>query len=369
LSEFLGIISVLVGFICLVLAVFLFLAKTERKLPNQFFGAFLLLTAVDISGWFILGRGWEAPWLEAFRSVLGALQMPLFLGFIASTCYSNFKLKKWDTLHALPFLFGVYLRLPGNQLFWAENESSSLYFTEAEAIFTLIISHVQYYLYIAAAVCVLWRFKTIIRRHYADARSDVFIWLSQLVAVSIFAHTLLLIRHIAAFGTSQSFFQILQAIGAITILAVITWVTLKALIQPELFRGIDHAPLRASNELGEKVAETSRDSDQEDKLLAYMENHKPYLDPQLTLQTLADQLALTPRELSELINGAMGMHFFDFVNSYRINAAKTLLLEERTKTVLDVLYRVGFNSKSSFNTAFKKHVQMTPTAYRKANSV
>lgn len=369
LSEFLGTVSALIGFACLILAAFLFSVRTQRRLPNRLFGAFLILTAIDVSGWLVAGNGWQSSWFEAFRSALGALQMPLFLGFIASTCYADFKLTKWDALHGLPFLLGLYLSLPGNQLFWGERGDAvqALYITDTEAIFRLIISHLQYYLYIAIAVNILWQCRKVFPQHYADARSGVFVWLSQLVAVSIFAHTLLVVRHVAAFGEAEGLFQALQGVGALIVLAVITWVTLKALIQPELFRGVDRTLLRASAKLRSDGAQISNAGSQQQKLLAYMETNKPYIDPELTLQTLADQLALTPRELSELVNGAMEMHFFDFVNSYRVKAAKELLLVERAKTILEVLYQVGFNSKSSFNTAFKKHVQMTPTAFRKAN--
>ena len=66
----------------------------------------------------------------------------------------------------------------------------------------------------------------------------------------------------------------------------------------------------------------------------------------------------------------IGQHFFDFVNSYQINLAAEMLVtyEQQQKTVLEILYEVGFNSKSSFNTAFKKHLLMTPSQYRKLHS-
>ena len=371
LNGFLELISVLTGFISLILAAFLFAAQTQRKLPNQLFGAFLILTAIDVSGWFILGGEWAASWFEAFRSTLGTLQMPLFLGFIASTCYADFKITKWDGLHAVPFLIGLYLSAAGNQLFWGEHGSvlQTVYITQSEATIQLIVSHIQYYLYIAVCVYILWKFRKGFQQHFADSRSDILIWLTQLVAVSIFAHTLLLIRHIAALGDAENLFQVLQGVGAVIVLAVVVWVTFKALMKPELFRGVDRTLLEASSRLSTIGAEQTKGNHDQKNLLAYMDTNRPYLNPELTLHSLADQLALTPRELSELINGTLGVHFFDFVNGYRIKAAKEILREERTKTILDVLHQVGFNSKSSFNTAFKKHVQMTPTAYRRASHV
>ena len=101
-----------------------------------------------------------------------------------------------------------------------------------------------------------------------------------------------------------------------------------------------------------------------------MENEKPFLNTSLTVKDLSKEIKIPARELSVLINHKLGMHFFDFVNSYRIKNAMQLLTDPKSKkvTVLEILYEVGFNSKSSFNTAFKKHTGFTPTAYRKTHS-
>lgn len=71
------------------------------------------------------------------------------------------------------------------------------------------------------------------------------------------------------------------------------------------------------------------------------------------------------------IDHIMGLHLFDFVNEYRINYAKELLLDQKRQdlTVLEILYDAGFNSKSSFNTEFKKRTGVTPTEYRKMHSL
>jgi AraC-like DNA-binding protein len=96
-----------------------------------------------------------------------------------------------------------------------------------------------------------------------------------------------------------------------------------------------------------------------------METEKPYLDDALTLQKLAEKISIPEKQLSILINQSAGKHFFDFINEFRINYAKTLLKEQPQLTVLEVLYEAGFNSKSSFYTAFKKETGITPTDYRK----
>jgi len=105
------------------------------------------------------------------------------------------------------------------------------------------------------------------------------------------------------------------------------------------------------------------------ELIALMSSEAPYLNPELNLRELAKLLDLTPRELSITINSEAGKSFFDFINAYRINFAKERLNKSNDEklTVLEIMYDSGFNSKSSFNTAFKKHTGTTPTDYKNRN--
>jgi AraC-like DNA-binding protein len=98
-----------------------------------------------------------------------------------------------------------------------------------------------------------------------------------------------------------------------------------------------------------------------------MLSKKQYLNPEITIKDVADNLEMPVRDLSTLLNKHMGVHFFDFINEYRIKEAQEIFKssDDNKLTVLEVLYDVGFNSKSSFNTAFKKYTGLTPTAYRK----
>ncbi len=98
-----------------------------------------------------------------------------------------------------------------------------------------------------------------------------------------------------------------------------------------------------------------------------MSEEKSFLNPSLTIQNVSESIDIPLRDLSLLINHKLNQHFYDFVNTYRIEHAM-VILKSATKsklTILEILYDVGFNSKSSFNTAFKKHTGTTPTAYRK----
>ena len=84
----------------------------------------------------------------------------------------------------------------------------------------------------------------------------------------------------------------------------------------------------------------------------------------LTLGELADKLSSSPRDLSEAINGEGGLSFYDYINRYRLQAAKILLLDEPGEQILSIAHRSGFNSKSTFNKIFKNATGVTPTGFR-----
>ncbi|MCP5145144.1 MAG: helix-turn-helix transcriptional regulator [Gammaproteobacteria bacterium] len=103
-------------------------------------------------------------------------------------------------------------------------------------------------------------------------------------------------------------------------------------------------------------------------LTRHMEQNRPYLESQLTLPQLADQLAISPNYLSQVINEQLQMNFFDFVNGYRVKDAQLMLTGDSAdeRSILDIAYAAGFNSKSAFYTAFKKRTGVTPSEFRKA---
>lgn len=98
--------------------------------------------------------------------------------------------------------------------------------------------------------------------------------------------------------------------------------------------------------------------------LTVMMQSELYADDSVTLSAVAKRMELTPHQLSELINREFQLGFFSFVNSFRIQAAKDLLLATE-KSVIEIAFEVGFNNKSSFNEAFLKFTRTTPGQYRK----
>ena len=98
-----------------------------------------------------------------------------------------------------------------------------------------------------------------------------------------------------------------------------------------------------------------------------MAGEKPYLDPDLTLRSLADMLDLPPNYLSQLLNEGFDQNFAEYVNSYRLEMFKNRATDPANShlTLLGLGYESGFNSKTVFNSFFKKTVGMTPRAWVK----
>jgi AraC-like DNA-binding protein len=104
------------------------------------------------------------------------------------------------------------------------------------------------------------------------------------------------------------------------------------------------------------------------KLVLHMQQSKPYLDENLSLATLALQLSLTSNQLSQIINQKTASNFFNFINSYRVEAVKERLKDPAFAhySILAIGYDCGFQSKSSFNKIFKQMAGKTPLEFQKS---
>jgi AraC-like DNA-binding protein len=100
---------------------------------------------------------------------------------------------------------------------------------------------------------------------------------------------------------------------------------------------------------------------------ALMKKEKPYLNHGITLEDIAGKIGVHRNQLSQTINRSYGKNFFDFINFYRVGEIRRHLddSENDGKTVIEIAYDCGFNSKTAFNEAFRKCTGITPTEYRK----
>ncbi len=105
------------------------------------------------------------------------------------------------------------------------------------------------------------------------------------------------------------------------------------------------------------------------KLIDIMNKEEPYRDPEITVEKLSKKVGISEKHLSQVLNERLQENFNQFINKYRIEEAKRMIVDPKQKdfVLLKIAYEVGFNSKSAFNAAFKKFTGMSPTEFRKAN--
>lgn len=376
--DFLKTIATISVFILFLLILFLLTLKSNKKLSNQLFAGYLFFTAVDASGIFISEPIISTyPNLEIFRWTLILFNIPLFYLYILSLCYEDFRLKRKHLLHIIPFLIINLILVSG--IYYTEGIEKKYFLQHhhetSEMIIFQYLIEIQYLMYTIVILMVLKKARNIYLENESYSTNLVYKWLFQMTLLFMVVHYFATFKNILRYTNHHQLLIFINGFLEIIALIVISWFVLKALKYPEFFRGIN-TQLQLIHDFNNKTLPKTKSENQQnpDKnitiqlelLKKYMAEEKPYLDPALTVQSLAAQMNMPSRELSILINSNMNQHFFDFVNKYRIENAMELLTNHSKKdcTVLEILYQVGFNSKSSFNTAFKKHTALTPTEYR-----
>jgi AraC-like DNA-binding protein len=114
---------------------------------------------------------------------------------------------------------------------------------------------------------------------------------------------------------------------------------------------------------GERALPSDTRSDYLARLQRCMDEEQPWRDGELLLDDLAARLALTPKELSQLVNDAHGAQFQDFLNRHRVAELQRLLRDPARagQSILALGLEADFNSKSALNRAFKRHARFTPS--------
>lgn len=374
-SNLLIIVATISLFISVFLAFFLLTVKTKHRLSNTLFAVFLLITAIDTSEPLLNVVTSGPSNLGMLRNTLAFLQIPVFYLYVLSVCYSDFKLKPRYILHLLPFVMANVVLLPR---FYTVNLTSKMNFvinrqSMIELQFNHILFHIQIVIYLIAVFMVLRKAKRLYLENYAGTSISSYHWLSQFTVVLTVLYLIVMLKNILKFSDYPYVSESVK-IGILVLqLFISCWYLLKALNNPGLFRNIDSKLKLVSDIISEEKNnnQTSATEQEYNRDLMMLKEHmaekKPFLNPSLTIQDISDDIGIPVRELSVLINHQLGKHFYDFVNTYRIENAMDILKDQSKNkvTILEILYEVGFNSKSSFNTAFKKHTGNTPTAYRK----
>jgi AraC-like DNA-binding protein len=289
---------------------------------------------------------------------------PIFYLYAQGVIYRDFKLSRGKLLHFIPYLLlTVSLLLSGNLTPVTTDEIIG---NDLPWQFFLInaFMYAHFFVYLGLSYKSLLKYRKIIKDNYSQIDQINLDWLSVSINTFGLVAFLSLIQSFIALAENRTVFIIALVLLLIFIFYFVNKVILKAMRQPEIFAGI------AQNETG-KYLGSNLTADQvieyKKQLLALFTSEKPYLDPQVSLSDLSEKLNVSSKHLSQVINQSYNKNFFDFINSYRIQEVQKILKESKDDkiTVLEAMYEAGFNSKSSFNTAFKKETGQTPTEFRK----
>ena len=381
------------------LALALVNAKGGLPAAHRLLALLTLLFSIDLGLAFLHQSGYIADYLRLLTldTNIDFLFGPLAYLYVRSlTAREGFRFGRREWLHFLPFMLGFLIltplmKLDSGQLhrlvfFEGERQDPQLLWAELSIIIVGVLSILQMAVYLLLSIRRLIRHQRAIRDQFSFLERINLTWLRNL----LFALVILYLLYIADVLLSEWLPISEEVIGIhfLMIVFVIYSMGYLGLRQPAIFS----QPLQAqTDEAGDPEADKP-DPDQANhsadetkyqrsaldnetstllyrELLAHMEQKKVFLDNKLTLPQLASQLSISPNYLSQVINAQSGHNFFDFVNRYRVDEAKHQLASSKVQVnVLNIALEAGFNSKSAFYTAFKRHAGQTPSQYRKSTT-
>lgn len=372
-----GYLKILTSILCfqfLFVALFLFQNKKGKSISNKLLGMVFLMLSIAVINIYIMAFAVKikVPQLLFLDDTFLLAYGPLLFIFTQSVIFKNYTFKRKDFLHFIPFfvLLLVFILL----LFFIDTASfdrtSSLLKNQNIPIIVRIVElsillHILYYLY---------KSKTEIKKvmgkamdYYSSFNQDNFKLLQFILNCFIGLFSLSLIHSFLPFIGIKNVLLITMLLIVFFMLYFINSVLLKMLNQSSNETGA-----MTQEKFSEKVKYAGSSLESQDliryknTLSKYMMAHEKFLDSELNIVDLSKELNISSKLLSQVINEGYNCNFFDFVNKYRIDMAKSLFINQTdTKlTISEVMYDSGFNSKSSFNTAFKKFTQKTPTQFK-----
>lgn len=352
--------------------------KVNTK-ANQWFGAFifciflLLLENIFLSTKLLQ----EDDFVFEFISLSSFTITPIFY---LSVSYYVEPLKKWRTLDYLHFGFAfLMLTLVVLSHFIDEKAKTEDLNPETVANVTLlfnIIFCLQVIPYFVLAYKKIRKHQRTIRLLNSSVENMDLKWLKNII-ISVFIIALFWVLDIVFYLSEKS--AIFDCVSSLIYLFGIFYITFFWLKQKEIFP----YNLAEKEEIEIIIEETTLSKDNRKKLLSdekleqlkielleLLDSKKPFLDDDLSLVKLANLLTISTHLLSYVINKGFDENFYQFINRYRIEEAKKLILDPKMNhlSILGIGFEVGFNSKTVFNTTFKKITGLTPTEFKKQNT-
>lgn len=342
----------------LLIVAFLLSVKTDR-IKNILLSIFLLAQAAFIFGGIFYGANHNLAetYLPVFYSLFPVTYLlgPAVYLYVRTLANKSPRLEKQDLSHAMLFLLMVILnplilKIPSTDFFFFGSPSLS----NGGTVIALLVLYIQVLVYFFASLRIIVRNNSNTDHFFNKARLRFFIgtiaclWLTECIVYVTFVSSDALLCWVL----------IVLALLQFTIANAMVFQGMKG------FSLANAVPLRSNSPKYQKtmIPEQER-ARYVNRIREVMRDARPYLEPDFSLQQLSAATGIPVHHVSQVLNGVIEESFCDFVNRYRINESLRQL--EGGKTILEILYAVGFTSKSAFNTAFKKQTGYTPTQYRK----
>ncbi len=348
--------------------------------PSYWLSLFLTLCSCYIVPFMLGYSGWYAK--DGYREVLFFVPFqqffligPVMYFYTRSLLDADFRLSGRDWLHFLPgaayllyslvvFVTDVWV-LDGDYYFYADGRDKDLApWYQISGLLAMIVYSVR-----SLRTYNQYRKRIFAELSYAD--TVVFSWVKQYLVALLGIMTLriiflLLLPNFGSFGRWFWYYLGFAALYYFIALAGYTNVV-KSLAPLHWRRQNSPAAAAVEEKPAEKslVAEPAEMQTWKPIIRALMEEDRLYENPTLTLNDVADQLGITSKQVSGLINQGFQQNFNDFVNGYRVAAvqAKFAQGEQDQFTILSIALACGFNSKTTFNRVFKRVTARTPVQY------
>ena len=357
----------------------LILGKSNKKSHDWTLISWLTLNAVLLVNYSydfnFNDRRYEA--LQVVGMLLPFATAPILYFYVCDLVRKRkFKLERY-LYHFIPFVFMTcgmlyhYFNLDGNQVLIVDNgfiqtRGINAFFIKNYGLTLAFFS----FLYPTLSLILLHKHKNRVEHEFSNIDTVNMNWLRYWIIASMLGFWLSFI--VIWSGSFQwiDFNTSFQAVATLITLniAVIGFFGLKqtTIFSDAIFIQKDEKPDRP------KYARSGITANESSEILIrledFMREEKPYLDPELNIQKLSEDLGINKNQLSQAINEKLKINFFTYINQFRVAHFKKLCQEKRFEnyTLLGIALESGFNSKSSFNGVFKKLEGTTPGAYKKS---
>ncbi|QIE59638.1 AraC family transcriptional regulator [Rasiella rasia] len=348
------------AFQSMLFAAYFFLRNRGDTLSNCFLGAFLVLFSLNLAYNVLYWS--KLLFTPAYVALFGYLSLiwityPILIYMYARRVVTQIKVGVKDLVHLLPILFVFWCYSP---IYFLSSEDKLDILTQGRTGEYIHLS--PYIVWIISAFLIFYTCYTFFsfrRKPIGQNKKKWLYWV--LGAFSCYVIAMVSYFLISRLGhiTTEDDYVIMYLI--VLFIGVMTYF---ALMQPAIFEGLKLEHIIPFVKYKKTGLTPKHSKELKKELLSLMRIEQPYLDGNLRLDDLAQQLNISRHHMSQIINEHFDTNFFDFVNSYRIETAKKLLENDDTKTITDVIYASGFNNRVSFYKAFKRHTGATPSTYK-----